>query len=237
MHQKQPSRILVLGSRPSTRAVESFGWEELPDDLNIADYDGVVFDLAPLMNDSTLAERVVRSSLPTPNQVMRLLKSPESVLVIIGGTPGTRLWNRRRSGGSSHYSLSSMFPVLPKFEVQESGTQIIDIVEDFGWYTKQVSRWTWWADPESFVSGPDYLNSEYLSEAGSSAETLLPQIEPLATTRFSKCVAFVLHYAAASLYGGRFDPLTDIIASFGPVLWLPQATSLTPKEAVEMLLV
>lgn len=238
MDKEQPGKILILGSRPSTRAVEVFSWEELPSHLNIADYDTVVFDLAPLVNDKTLAERVDQSSLPTPNQVMRLLKSPESTLVVIGGTPGTPLWGEWHRGGSSHYPLSTMFPALPRFEVQESGEQIVNIADNFGWYLKHVHRWTWWADPNSFVSGADYLISEYLREAGPSAEILLPQVHALANTRFGKCVAFVLNYTASTSYGGaRFDPLTDMVESFGPILWLPQATNLTPKEAVELILV
>lgn len=238
MNQEQADRILILGSRPSTRTVESFGWEDLPKNLNIADYDTVVFDLAPLINDNTLAERVDQSSLPTPSQVMRLLKSPEGTLVVIGGTPSTPLWGEWHNGGSSHRPLNSMFPMLPRFETQEGGKQIVNVVGDFGWYLEHVSRWTWWADPDSFVHGAEYLVSEYLKEAGPSAEILLLQVEPLATTRFGKCVAFVLHYAAASrYYGASFDPSTDMIASFGPILWLPQATNLTPKETVELILV
>ncbi|CAN5843623.1 hypothetical protein BH23ACT11_BH23ACT11_06570 [soil metagenome] len=239
MDQEQSDRILILGSRPSTRTVTSFGWEEIPTHLNIADYDTIVFDLAPLIEDDTLAERVDKNSFPTPSQVMRLLKSPEGSLVVIGGSPETPLWGERHDYGSRSQTLDSMFPILPRFDTQESGEQIVNVVGEFDWYLDEVARWTWWADPESFVSGDDDLIFEYLVEAGPSAEALHPQVEPLATTRFDKCVAFALYYAAVSTShtGTRFDPLTDMVASFGPMVWLPKTTELSPKETVELILV
>ena len=235
-----PTRILVLGSRPSTRAVTSFGWEELPGGLNIADYEKVIFDLAPIVADHSVAERVDQDALPKPAQVMRLLNSPDGELVVMGGTPGTPLWGEWHGSGSSIIPMESLFPSLPQFEINERGEHIVDVDADFSWYLEQVTRWTWWAEPEEFVSGQGHMVSEYLREAGRDAGTVRPFVTPLARTRFGKCVAFKLFYAATRPspgYGGRdSNPMTDLVSDFGPVIWLPLATRISPKEAVELVL-
>ena len=38
-------RILVLGSSPHTRLVEAYKWDELPELLNVADYDVVILKI------------------------------------------------------------------------------------------------------------------------------------------------------------------------------------------------
>jgi hypothetical protein len=50
-------RILVLGTTPTARAVDSHQWDKLPAGLNIADYDVVIFDLVPL-EDADLRQGV-----------------------------------------------------------------------------------------------------------------------------------------------------------------------------------
>ena len=241
MGEQRPGSILVLGSRPSTRAVTSYGWEELPGGLNIADYDKVVFDLAPIVADRGVAERVDQDTLPTPGQVMRLLSSPDSELVVIGGTPDTPLWGKWHGSGSTTFPLITLFPYLPRFEVNESGEQIVDVQAEFGWYLKQVARWTWWAEQGEFVGSQGRLVPQYLRQAGPDAADLRPIVQPLAKTRFGKCVAFKLLYAATAMPtdeygGGSSDPMAGLIGGFGPVVWLPLATRISPKEAVELVL-
>ena len=66
MSEERRDRILVLGSRPSSRAVDSFAWDELPNGLNVADYDKVVFDLVPFITDGGLATRVKDGTFRLP---------------------------------------------------------------------------------------------------------------------------------------------------------------------------
>lgn len=232
MREERPARTLVIGTRPSTRAVTSFGWEDLPAGLNVADYDKVIFDLAPIAADRGVAERVTQENLPTFDQVMRLLSSPGGELVVVGGTPGTPLWGEWHRGGSSHYPLELLFPFLPRFETNESGQSIAGVRAEFAWYFEWVARWSWWAESDGFVGGRQHQVAAYVREAGAEAEALQPLVEPLAETRFGKCVAFRLSYAALSGgYGGG-----GRVYTFGPVVWLPLATGLSPKETVELIL-
>ncbi len=141
----------------------------------------------------------------------------------------------RHGGGSSTFPLINLFPFLPRFEVNESGESIAGVRAEFGWYFERVARWTWWAEPEEFVAGREHQVAAYVREAGVEAKVLQPLVEPLAETRFGKCVAFRLSYAATSEgYGRSYTP--RLVHSFGPIVWLPLATSLSSKEAVELVL-
>ncbi len=44
-------RILVLGSAPHTRLVTAYTWDNLPKYLNVADYDVVILNLEPLLDE------------------------------------------------------------------------------------------------------------------------------------------------------------------------------------------
>lgn len=139
--RKATEKVLVLGTRTLNRAVESFGWDELPDALNVADFDVVILYLVPLTADPDLATRVNRGSLPKPDQVMRQMRDSDSnAMIVIGGTPNLLLQREEKSrGGVSFSFLSSLFPILPRFHTKESGEQIRVIEENFGWYLQPLA--------------------------------------------------------------------------------------------------
>lgn len=107
MSEERQENILVLDARPATRAVQSFSWDELPDGLNIADFDVVIMDLVPLMVQPDLATRVNQDSLPNPSQIMRQMRNLDSgAIIVIGGTPDLLL---RRRGRTSFFRLGNLF--------------------------------------------------------------------------------------------------------------------------------
>ncbi len=252
VEEHQPGRILVLGSRPSTRVVDSFLWDELPAELNIADYDQVVFDLVPLIANDSTAKRVDWNSLPTADQVMRLLKSRDGVLIVVGGRPDLALYEEpemeTRRGRSQQllydvsalYTLSCLFPLLPHFNIGERGERIVEVDDNVGWYMDQVGYWTWWADRDNFDPHHECIN-KYLRESGPTAKYLHPHMSSLAQTRFGKSVAFSLEYLAmtepiSEIQRHGFDFPTNVLTHFGPIIWLPQATKVASIEAVDLIL-
>lgn len=251
--EERPGRVLVLGSRPSMRVVDSFLWDELPVDLNIADYDHVVFDLVPLMLDDNMAGRVDENSLPTADHVMHLLKSSDGTLIVVGGRPDLTLYEEpdeepdaELNRGSSQqilydnsYPLSYLFPLLPRFH-EERGERIREVDDNIGWYMDQVDSWSWWADQNNIDPHTECINT-YLRESGPTAKYLHPHMSSLAQTRFGKSVAFSLEYLAmtepiSEIQRHGFDFPTNVLTHFGPIIWLPQATTVTSIEAVDLVL-
>ena len=229
---------MVLGAHPVARAVQSFSWDELPNDLNIADYDVVIMDLVPLILDVNLAAQVNRRALPSASQVMRLLRGSDSgVLILSGGTPEQYLWQQESAGGGSYYPLGQLFPFLPHF-TKESGEQIQVVDESFDWYLDRVDHWFWWAEVNHF-NQVNHLITEYLKEAGPGATALYPNVDIIASARFGKPIAFRLDYvatssanAALSVRDGRSN---EIVTTFGPLYWLPRMTE-APTDSVDLIL-
>ncbi len=75
-------RILVLGSAPHARSVTTYTWDNLPQYLNVADYDVVILNLIPLLNEE-LARGLKLETLPSWEQFVRLLFSDDSEIIVI----------------------------------------------------------------------------------------------------------------------------------------------------------
>jgi hypothetical protein len=142
MSEELQNKVLVLGVRPSSRVVESYGWDELPDHLNVADYDVLITDFMPFVTERSLATRIDPTSLPKPSQIMRQLRySGSGAMIVIGGTPELFLYRGERNRGVNSLCLGNLFPLLPHFDTQDSGQQIQNVDENFAWYLDRVERW------------------------------------------------------------------------------------------------
>ncbi|MTJ15282.1 hypothetical protein FJR11_22500 [Anabaena sp. UHCC 0187] len=76
-------KILILGSTQHSRLVTAYNWHELPDTLNIADYDILILNVIPLM-DKAYLETINLDFLPSSKQFGNLLFGSKSEIIIIG---------------------------------------------------------------------------------------------------------------------------------------------------------
>src|SRR5258708_4388447 len=84
-------RILVLGSSQHPKEVTSYTWNDIPVNLNVADFDAVVLNLVPFMprqfGDPTASPPMARPNLPGADSFARLLFSGNREVVVVG-VPG-----------------------------------------------------------------------------------------------------------------------------------------------------
>lgn len=99
--EAEDRRFLVLGSAPHSRLVTAYTWDNLPEDLNVADHDVVILNFVPLI-DETFARSIDVARLPPFDQFARLLFSQEGEVVAVGlpeYSIGTRPFRDPQGGG------------------------------------------------------------------------------------------------------------------------------------------
>lgn len=219
--------ILVLGSTPHTHLITAYTWDNLPQYINIADYDVVILNFVPLL-DKDFAKSIDVNTLPRINQFIELLFSNESEIIAIG-MPGSSF------GNNPYQYVGFWLPIRLKF-VNESGEQIRNIDPEFDYYFQQVRTWFF------YVNGryKDFqYPSDYLSIVDAKANNLKFDIEPIATTRFEKPIAFKLKFSAVYVDQTMYslpEQKVHIIKDSGSVIWLPPPTETSDYDAVNLIL-
>jgi len=231
---ERPRRILVIGSRPTAQAVDSFEWDVLPVDLNVADYDVVIMDLVPL-EDEALRRQIDIERMPPPAQFARLIFSDAELVFI--GLPHLRI------GNNPHVELPG--PYLPAFPtvVFESGQLIDVVIPETEPYFELVDSYSFHAS-EPFLSYSSDSSKAFIAAVNPAADAFEPVFVPLARTRFGAAVGFTLAFLLGRraeggeyIQGRRYQPGEAIsVGCARSVLWLPAATRVSPSGAVDRLL-
>ncbi len=223
-------RILVLGSAPHTRLVTAYTWDNLPQYFNVADYDIVILNLEPLL-DEELARGINLETLPSWQQFAHLLFSHDSEIIVIG-IPGIEF------GSNSYQSVTWWLPLKPRF-FYDSGEEIRDIEPEFAYYFRQVRCWFFHASIEIITQyDPSILAREYLPVVHPKANDLRYQMRPLAQTRFQQPIAFELKFHAVHTNPSYFSEESQVnpLRESGRVIWLPRATEISDYDAVNLIL-
>lgn len=222
-------RILVLGSAPHTRLVTAYSWDNLPKYLNVADYDVVILNLVPFL-DQHFARTVNVDTLPSWQQFARLLFSQGSEIIAIG-LPGFDI-------GSNPYQRVTWWlpPLVPKFVYDCSGEEIRDIESEFAYYFKHVRHWLFHALSE-FENNSYYL-SHYLRVVHPDANDLQVRMTALAQTRFQQPIAFELRLRAVHIDESYIVSASHVhtLKESGRAIWLPFPTEISDYEAVDLIL-
>src|ERR1700738_147853 len=80
---EQVTRILVLGSANHTKLVSAYDWDKLPSNLNIADFDTVILNVAAFQNRA-FAKAINIKLIPDWRQFARHIFSEGSEVIVIG---------------------------------------------------------------------------------------------------------------------------------------------------------
>lgn len=215
-------KVLVLGTSLRTKVVDSYSWDCLPTNLNVADYDLVILNLQPL-EDRDLAGRVGRLD---PLQFAQLIFNQSAELILIGD-PDVRI------GGDSGYIYAKY--LLPAWITvrKDVGNTLLDVAPRLEPYLKNVGQWTYYetgrVDPH-----PGMFLEHYLHDVAIGANKIGAEIIPLAVNRAGKAVAFQLVFTAC-YQQHLYTPLTEIIKS-SPVTVLPIPTTVPTEEGIRLVL-
>jgi hypothetical protein len=218
-------RILVLGSAQHTHLVTAYTWDNLPEALDVADYEVVILNFVPLELDNVeFASSIKTQTLPSWHKFARLLFSEGSEVVAIG------MLRDRAIGTQYPLPYNWWLPTMPDVEFSP-GDEIQRISPEFEFYFKYVKRWSFYATPTFRELSPTLAG--YIQVVYPQASDFRHLITPIAETRFHHPVAFELRYQAQA----RKKPggATGTVES-GKVIWLPQTTELTHVEAVDLIL-
>jgi hypothetical protein len=225
-------RILVLGSAVHTPGITAHAWNDLPPDINVADYDVVILNLVSFLNQQQ--EFGIRPErLPTWQQLARLLFSAESEIICIG-IPG-------EDTNSLYQAVTWWLPVTPNF-VLNSGETIRDVKAEFGYYFEHVRRWYFYATPQFKAH---FLGlAHYLKLVHPRANNLQAGMGVLARNGLDQPIAFKLMFRAGNVEQTRSLPaktrgksagMAPLINS-GSAIWLPPPTEISVDEAINLIL-
>jgi len=213
-------RILVLGSAPHTRQITSYAWDNLPDDLNVADYDVVILNFCPLHSSEYTENKSWQKNFPGKDQFMRLMFSESEIIAI-----GVPMPENKSTG---------WLPINPDF-IFNSGEQVVEISSDFEYYFKKVRRWSFHGDAKTFMPKVDNSLAQVIVNPG--GHSLALEITPIVESRFQRPVAFNLRYA---VYTSNVDlqnrAKNRIQQSSHHIYWLPPTTEISDYEAVNLIL-
>ncbi len=228
-HTNKP--ILVLGSAPHTKWVTAYAWDNLPQDLNVADYDVTILNLEPLC-DEELASTLTATMLPSIEEFARLLFSAESEIIVIG-------YPKIRLGSKSSVVVTDLwFLDFPVF-LYGPGKVIREVESEFTYYFQYVSEWSYFArlptQISQFRNRPDYL---HLLDSSVKPQTdkIGMSMTPIAQTRFHEPIAFEVRFQIVReiLRDNRLHIVP--VKESGRVIWLPRATKTSNYNAVNLIL-
>lgn len=220
-----PPSVLVLGADLQLRSVISHAWHEIPDDLNVVDFDVVVLNYVPL-EEPNYANSIDTDSLPPTEQLIRHFFDGQTVTMAIGPpdlTYGRPLMKARADG---------FVPVRPATR-KESGTEFtLDAYEgELNGYFECVDRWSWYCAPSSAPNDAVFDRAcELLSV---HANVAIPDIRPIATNRKGEPVAFEMR---ADLWHLDEYGTNELLKTSGRLLWFPSPTRCASDEAIRRLL-
>lgn len=120
--------------------VVSHAWDQLPGDLNVADWDVVLLDLTVFEDNPLLSASMQIDHLPPTDDFARLIFSPSEIVAI--GSLSTRLGDgsqvlSRPYGGMRQFAADWWFPV-PFAKIHRPGTVIHLRAEGLSWYFANV---------------------------------------------------------------------------------------------------
>ncbi|MEH2174497.1 hypothetical protein [Nostoc sp.] len=227
--ERLEKRILVLGSAPHTRQISSYAWDRLPESLNVADYDVVILNLEPFL-DQNFADNINIERFPSWQHFAKLVFSQGSELIIIG-QPTIYI------GKNPRINISMWLPPLLPELVVDSGEEIRNIDPEFTYYFKYVRRW-FFHRTSNYIPN-EYIWTHYLNLVHPQADDLGIRYHSLAQTRFQEDIAFRMKFQALGVAGGNFidsqKPLAVLRIS-GDVICLPIPTEISAQEAVDLIL-
>jgi len=219
---KANRRILVLGSAPHSRHIQAYTWEDVPQDLNVPDYDVVILNLVSLCEHPN-THKISSAGLPDRRQFLQHLLSKGSEVIAVG-VPGIPV-------SDNAYRLRNTWWLPCTIDVRsETGETIERVDKDYSYYFEHVRTWSFYA-LRAWCDEEDY--SEYdLSSISHSADQLKVRMLSIAETRFQKPIAFKLDFSAFS----HAHPSARSMLGSGTVIWLPPTTEISPYEAINLIL-
>lgn len=220
--EEPPHRVLVLGSKGHARAVDSYAWHELPDDLHVGDYTVVLLDLTPLGQED-YRQQIDRERLPSWEQWTRALWGRTSIIAI--GQP----WLRFADDLDAYYWL----PYRPTYTV-EGGREVAPVEdEQLAAYMAAVRRWDYYWEPSAAWHNCD--EGRLLAAVHPALQHCKLRVEPLVTTTFGKSLVVRITYSADIVPSRVAQGQTftgDIPTSTGLVYLLPPTTEWSSHDAI-----
>ena len=213
---EQEKRILVLGSAPHPGTTETFKWEDMPQNLSIADYDVVILNLSSFKEDLFIKDHFHK--LPKTTQVAELLFSDGGELLCLGEP-------FRKDGEDI---LSKWLPMIPKYSTR-SGNEFRYMKHDYDFYSTHVKEWNYYFDPGQHTVSNTLNEFDRVLHPGKAISGRHLEREALWTTRFKREIAiqFRIKY--------NFSSSQDSYTS-NALIWLPPPTAISPKEAIDLIL-
>ncbi|MEH2380315.1 MAG: hypothetical protein V7K27_15750 [Nostoc sp.] len=221
-------RIIVIGSAPHSRSVTAYNWHEIPLSLNIADYDIVILNFVPLM-EQNYAAKIDFNLLPQIEKFAEFIFSSESEVIAIGA-PYIKI------GFPPNYVLVDWWLPIKLNLVQDVGETIRNVDPAFDYYFQQIEQWFFHVDDRFRIQ---FELTYYLQLISSHANDLQVKITPIAQTRYDKSIAFKVNLIALFI-DKRYDfgnpPYEKIVKESGDIIWLPQTTKISDYDAINLIL-
>ena len=199
-------RFLVIGAHCQGKNVDSCDWENIFEDLNLTDYNVIIFDLVSLRKKHPFG--VDDWQLPSlSEQFAKFLFTPDSEAIIIGQAD-TRYTN---TSTFIEYWLGE----FPAFQIL-SGATIRQISGEFAFYFQHVKQWFF------HLTNPVRLKPEIQNKS------VTVKIVPIAQNRLAEVISFKLEYVLE--LDAPHPPLKAV------VIWLPEPTEIHSSLAVKLIL-
>ncbi len=132
---KDNRKILIIGHKLKKKGINSFNWYEIPDDLNLADYDVVLIDFSVIDKDPFPEV----GNIEFKNH-WNLIFNCDAKVLIIGTPKSIHMKGESGSPYGSFFSPLYLLPCTPEW-TDIKGNKIKEIDNKYQFYFKHVKEW------------------------------------------------------------------------------------------------
>lgn len=223
----------MLGTSGHGRTVHGFEWKDVPEGLNVADYDSVVLNFMRL-EDTATALAVDPSVMPNATQFARLIFSPGNRVVAIGDPQLTFGGYRDFQGDLQPSYVAATWWLPLRFRVVRSSGVAIQAVDDrWAFWFDHVKRYSW------HFTGLPWVDEAVTPSIRNALATVTGPVMveewPLAETRFQEAIAAEFRLRALRQGASTVTP-DAILGESNLLVWLPSPTELTAEEGSRLVL-
>jgi len=226
----EKKKILVLGAYYKSKEVKSFLWNNLPSDLNLADFEVVIMDLTKF-DENNFIQSLPNKDLFHDTNFDNFLFGLNNELIIIGYP---YYYQKIVDDREQIFWFGRLFPFYPRF-TDAKGEGIQEISTEYEYLFKNIERWNKHLESNMLSydfevqSIPEYITKNYKRIERPNCFINITPIAKMLTTH-PIAFSFYLSFVFTQHIGGqvRIVPLKT-----AKITNLPPTTNLSIEEAIK----
>ncbi len=219
---EENKKILIIGHKLKIKGINSFSWYDIPDDLNLADYDNVLIDFSVIEKYPFPEVENI-----TDKNIWNLIFNKNSELIFIGTPELIQTHGKKNSPYGSFYSPLGLLPFEPEW-TKEKGNKINVVDDKYLFYFNFVKEWSFHFD--YIYNKPNENKIEKIKQALKfPINAIAVSYTPIATNGYNRPIGCKFNFKAKRTN-------SDFVIESCPIIWLPPVLYDNKDKAILIIL-